>query len=166
MIPLLSDLRESPVVGRYYMVPVVRYYWLGAVRDWPVLGPLHHDKGKINFPALHYHIDGRFLPTRYMDQAYSGGWINGVSEINQRPMSENDWTIARYGHLPRKTVLKRRRCSNIDHRWGVPEEKTVHWGLAEDYGSPAPAIARPDGRPSRWAPALSAPQSRPFNLST
>jgi hypothetical protein len=62
--PLLSELREPPVVGRFYMVPAIQYPWLDSVRGlqwWPVAGPLHDDRDFFDFPHLHYHVDMRFL---------------------------------------------------------------------------------------------------------
>lgn len=43
-IPLLSTLREPPVPGRYYMVPVIDFIYCNREGQWPTLGPLHHDR--------------------------------------------------------------------------------------------------------------------------
>jgi hypothetical protein len=71
----------KPVVGKFYMVPCVRlklreHGHPARGRDgWiPIIGPEHHDREVIGFPAMHYHIDVRFLGTdvlrRYDDQRW------------------------------------------------------------------------------------------------
>jgi hypothetical protein len=57
----IEELREPPVVGREYLVPCVRYWWKGALRWWPVIGPKHDDIEHLNFAQVHYHLDRRFL---------------------------------------------------------------------------------------------------------
>jgi hypothetical protein len=53
-------------VGKFYRVPCVetdRHTWLG--NGWlPVLGPLHEDRGAVNFPWAHWHVDWRFVDQR------------------------------------------------------------------------------------------------------
>ena len=61
MIQRIDDLREPPVVGRFYMVPTVRYKWRYRMSDWPVIGPRHNDAMLLNFKPMHYHVDGRFI---------------------------------------------------------------------------------------------------------
>ena len=39
MTQRIDELREPPVVGRFYLVPTVRYpYFREKLEDWPVLG--------------------------------------------------------------------------------------------------------------------------------
>ena len=64
MIQRVEDLKEPPVVGRYYMVPCVEVQTgvsgLSA-GFWPVTGPQHEDHDVIGFPYRHWHVDLRFL---------------------------------------------------------------------------------------------------------
>ncbi len=78
MIQLLSELREPPVVGRRYMVPVVEYPYIGKVDLWPTLGPLHHDKGDVGFEPVHLHLDVRFLSGKQADFIRRKGWRTSV----------------------------------------------------------------------------------------
>jgi hypothetical protein len=53
----VSELKTEPVVGKFYLVPCVKYR--GA---WfPVIGPPHDDVEHIGVPDHHYHYDVRFL---------------------------------------------------------------------------------------------------------
>jgi nitrite reductase/ring-hydroxylating ferredoxin subunit len=53
-------LLEVPVIGRHYMVPTVDWHVGRRWSDWPVSLPAHRDI-ELQVPALHYHIDVRFL---------------------------------------------------------------------------------------------------------
>lgn len=141
-IPLLSELRQPPVIGRYYMVPTVLYYWHGRLDHWPVIGPLHHDHD-IHFPHLHFHVDGRFLLKRDFDKLESGF---RAAEVSGSPVSENDFTLKRYGRLQRKPVLRKRRCSNLFYRWniGAANDKNIREALNHKYDGHA--IPLRDGR--------------------
>ena len=58
------------VVGRMYLVPMVRglfQYWR---RRWPVLGPKHEDADYIGFEHEHYHFDWRFVDRDVFDTLY------------------------------------------------------------------------------------------------
>lgn len=57
----VTELTKPPIVGRYYLVPTVKGPFFGRSRLWPVTGPVHSDADYLNFPPMHYHIDGRFL---------------------------------------------------------------------------------------------------------
>lgn len=57
----IDRMSEPPEVGRFYLVPTVRYPYFGRIRDWPVMGVLHHDQEHFNFPWPHYHVDPRFI---------------------------------------------------------------------------------------------------------
>lgn len=65
-LPRIDELREPAVVGRYYLVPTVKYRWGVGHRlyPWPVIGPKHEDAEIIGFTPTHYHVDGRFLTPR------------------------------------------------------------------------------------------------------
>jgi hypothetical protein len=146
--PLLSALREPPIVGRYYMVPVVRHWFSERLLDWPVLGCLHHDREHIGFQPLHYHFDGRFLSYRQYEIVCEGSWhLPPLAGLNASVLHEanNPYWLGRFRPLPRRPELRRRRCNRAIQEWVVAEQ-AVKWGLAEAYGLPAEPIRRPDGR--------------------
>jgi hypothetical protein len=153
--PLLSTLREPPIVGRFYMVPTVDYHWDRASqkrRVYPVLGPLHHDKGPINFPHVHYHVDGRFLSTRLWKRVMTQHWLSGYTDLFATPISQPDKNrlcLAEWGDIPRKPTLKRLKCTRVDHAWPTHNpflDAPFMWGLNQPDGTAAMAIHRPDGR--------------------
>lgn len=144
--PLLSSLREPPVVGRYYMVPCVRWSWYGLVRDWPVNGPLHHDREGIGFAEVHYHIDGRFLTEREARLAFQVRWDGVVNNLNATPLANLRGRGPFAQGMPVQPTLVRKRCSRSTYGFDVPGHMTKSWGLPERYGAPAPAICRKDGR--------------------
>lgn len=143
--PLLSALREPPVVGRYYMVPVIRDYpWHGMISTWPVLGPLHSDKEHFNFPWPHYHIDARFLTGNQAAFAIrkSRSWSRpGLNAMVQAA------PLFTHGEVPHKgrPALARRKCTREAALYVYGGQGPVK-ALRADYPDPAPAIARPDGR--------------------
>lgn len=142
--PLLSELREPPIVGRFYMVPVVRFPHHYTDGVWPVLGPLHHDRGEVNFPYLHYHIDPRFLTAAQVRIcARSKSWMTPWSlekDVAAFPLCRTDMEI------PRRPDLARRRCRAST--WVYTPPKTPKWlpALSARYGKPCEPIRRRDGR--------------------
>lgn len=60
----VDRLKEPPIVGQQYLVPLVRSDWYGMIRDWPVIGIKHDDAEFLNFSLVHYHLDYRFLRVR------------------------------------------------------------------------------------------------------
>jgi hypothetical protein len=151
----ITDLREPPVVGKYYLVPCVRYYWHGMVASWPVIGPPHHD-AEIGFMPIHYHIDARFLTRKQQRVAFKkettwrGGETFLFRKYNIWPLSEIDQdrecNVKKYGPIPRKPTLEKRKCTNLELHWPLPfkpSEKHIMWSRFTD---PAGAIQRPDGR--------------------
>lgn len=150
MIPKSADLREPPEPGRYYMVPTVEYIWLNRLSVWPVNGPVHHDR-EIGFPALHFHIDARFLTRQQLAwlDSFDADWAR-YSSLNGRPMSEITearWSGLRWPFqpLPRRATLRKRRCIMATYAWTVPEDLTASMGLAPRYPD-AKAIHKADGR--------------------
>lgn len=142
--PLLSDLREPPVVGRFYMVPVVRDYpWHGKCDTWPVLGPLHSDEEHFNFPWPHYHLDVRFLSARLTAfvacRAY-GSPPNIFSAAQSAPLHHRDITLPKG-----RPALARLKCMRTEVPYVHGFRPQVR-ALRADYPDPAPAIARKDGR--------------------
>ena len=66
--------RQLTMTALLDRVPCVLGIWAGLrePRWWPVLpSPLHHDKEYLDFPAWHFHVDGRYL-TNYQNQAALG----------------------------------------------------------------------------------------------
>jgi hypothetical protein len=162
--PLLSDLREPPKVGHWYMVPVVRYEWHGILDDWPVLGPLHADAEFFGFPHKHYHCDARFLTYRQAQIGVSSLSYE-LSHLSRPervafaclawPLSDRpDWKDRKGPPtelVPRhRPKLKRLRCSRL----GVGVSLGIVGGkglkatteMHRHYGDPAPPIRLADGR--------------------
>lgn len=95
--PRLSDLTGPPEIGRVYWVPTVRGTWHNETRNWPVIGPKHHDRAELDFPWLHYHIDPRFIAGREADlKAFLASPLPEYGEINQGGLGA--------------PVLRRRKC--------------------------------------------------------
>ena len=142
----IADLREPPVVGRYYLVPCIRWKWHGMVADWPVNGPLHHDREGIGFDPVHYHIDGRFLTAKQARLAFRRESWMVAPPINANPLCNLYGAGPYTSGMPVRPTLQRRRCSRASYAFEVPEHRTEAWGLKDRYGSPATAICRKDGR--------------------
>lgn len=150
--PLLSELREPPVVGRFYMVPVVRNFsYCGKTDIWPVLGPLHQDAEFFAFKDVHYHVDIRFL-TRRQEQALvafgnSFGGRGAFYRNKSTAFMAASFPLANmYQALPKgRPRLARRRCRSTEWSYPLgfrPEIQRVR----EAYGDPAGPIRKPDGR--------------------
>jgi hypothetical protein len=152
--PLLSELREPPVVGNFYMVPVIRrFHWHELLGDWPVLGPLHEDKHFFDFEELHYHLDARFLTKAQQAHATRHGSRNSILNlqgyeplivaISGAPLS--NWYSRR---LPKgRPVLMRRRCTRETYESMVLKVHHVARGRLEGlFGEVARPIRKRDGR--------------------
>lgn len=134
---LLADLREPPVVGRFYMVPCITYPYHERVDVWPTLGPLHHDRGEVNFPYLHYHIDPRFLTADQArhcarKSAFYGGTVEACAAA---------YPLSHHGSpLPARPHLVRRKCRASSWQYSPPS--AVPWldALEARYGAPADPI--------------------------
>lgn len=100
----VTELCAPPVVGRFYLVPTVRWRWHGWVREWPVFLPRHSDVELLNFPHAHYHIDPRFVD--------AGVW-----------RSLETWEVSRraFGALQRAPLVRNRRGT---YACGAPPEPT------------------------------------------
>lgn len=140
----LSALREPPVVGRFYMVPVVRFVWCDVEADWPVLGPMHADEEFFNFPKRHYHVDARFVSAALARKLRRYGGDNVASAAQRYPLSQ------RWGDdepdLPNgRPTLKRLKCRSAEFAYHFGHQEAVGH-LRAHYGEPAEPIVRPDGR--------------------
>ena len=131
-------LKEPPIVGSWYLVPAIlwnRNIW-GETLDsekllsdlqskgskwWPVWGIKHNDADHFNFPALHYHIDPRFLTKRQIAE-FTNRWSDRtwLQNVQAAPLN--------HLHLkagPPRPVLRRMRCT-IDHsEWGFGDRAAV-----------------------------------------
>lgn len=131
MIERVDQLSAPPVVGRFYLVPTVRYPWHGAERDWPVMGPMHTDAEHLEFPHLHYHVDVRFVGGRELPYPL---WLRDAAvQGAQSPLSyvygSGDFGM-RHGHPP--VVYRRRKCRRSAHAYpvaiaGQSENFTALW---------------------------------------
>ena len=103
-IQSINTMSAAPVPGRFYMVPSVKFEWLGWHREmlWPIIGPPHNDLEFFNFEDVHWHVDIRFLTAAHLLHA---GGVN-VIEGKPIPLKMLD------GQRP---VLRRFRChDNIE----------------------------------------------------
>lgn len=135
----LSDLREPPVVGQFYMVPVIREYpYFGKMDTWPVIGPRHTDDDFFNFPMPHYHIDARFLTkaqVRHIETDYRGL----VAWVGSSPLAHRDIPVP-----TGRPVLARRKCRAASYGYSHGERDQVR-ALNAHYAEPE-AIRLADGR--------------------
>lgn len=143
-VPLLSDLREPPVVGRYYMVPVIEYNHHGRRDLWPTLGPLHHDRGEVNFPHLHFHVDARFLTARQASLlAGKGGFlISRSAEANVAI-----YPLCRHGEpVPPRPQLIKRKCRVSGWQYSPPSRPAWMDKFDARYGKVAEPVRIKGGR--------------------
>jgi hypothetical protein len=149
----LSDLREPPVAGRFYLVPFVRFTYLGHLDRWPVIGPMHTDLRHFNFPEPHYHVDARFLTARQVARVKAFArftTFDGLSEdktlagiVGGHPLAKRRREeVALPKHRP---SLMRRKCRSAValHVHGARNPVKA---LRADYTDPAMPITKADGR--------------------
>lgn len=146
-VPLLSELREPPVVGQFYLVPTVRYTYFGRDDDWPVIGPRHHDHD-LQFTHLHFHLDFRFLSRRQME------WLPRPSESEETRVNgsvlvdrEDGWK----GAPPVPPILRRLRCRRSTYSFNdrsktLLAKRVGGDPLTERFGDAAEPIRLRDGR--------------------
>lgn len=171
--PILSELREPPIAGKYYLVPTVEYRLRGLKGPWPVIGPRHDDATDLNFPHLHYHLDGRFLSDRMLNAI--GGWygskeraVAAVVLTEPRNIENCEWTATKYGRLPAKPTLRRRKCRHSIWTYPPSARASLIKHIGEDrigarLGLPAKAIHRRNGQvlcPHRKVDLSSLPRDR------
>jgi hypothetical protein len=122
----IDDLREPPVVGKYYSVPHVFYRYAGRdPRWWPVIGPKHDDAEHLKFTRPHYHLDIRFVRLVMLRVT---DWRNSPwFDLAARPISEvEDW-----GPLPQPEYRKA-KCKVSDAGFpslaenGMPTFNALH----------------------------------------
>lgn len=124
----ITDLSEPPVVGRFYLVPTVKYPWLTSDvhRPWPVLLPRHEDAEHLNFQWHHYHIDPRFLSRG--DTASAADWLylgehgsvvaNAEATAQRQALHRLGFQRQSIAHPP--IVWRRRKCARatIEYQHG------------------------------------------------
>lgn len=150
MIERLSDLREPPVVGRFYLVPVVRDYpYFGRVDIWPVLGPKHEDAEFINYPHHHYHLDARFLTAE--QEAWMvrrGRFIAGLEDDDAALIAVVGRSPLNYDGVPLpkgRPKLAPRKCRRLTYGYAYSDRPQIE-ALRKHYGNPVDAIRLDDGR--------------------
>jgi hypothetical protein len=127
-LPIVTELTEPPVVGQFYLVPCVLYWWSGRRAWWPVIGPKHDDVEHLNFAQPHYHLDRRFLPERMFSDAASRIHPSQLRELHLRhpattlaarplgeygPGTKHNPDSASGGPLP-APALRKKRCIIAD----------------------------------------------------
>lgn len=139
----IADMREPPMVGRFYMVPTVTGYpYHGHVSDWPVIGPLHDDREHFRFNDLHYHVDARFLTARQRNVIARHSWGGETVEatINRFPLFYRT-----QAHRRGRPPLVRRKCTTAVFGFAFGDSPPVQ--AMQDAFGPAPdAIRKADGR--------------------
>lgn len=156
--PLLSDLREPPVVGRFYMVPVVRFPWFNMEADWPVLGPMHTDAEFFGFNRRHYHVDIRFLSQyrlRWASVFLRDDLATGDLVLDAARVATGHPVNHLHRELPDgRPPLKRLKCTLAHAPFGFADDLDRpkfkpgfgFEALRAAYPNPALAIVRKDGR--------------------
>jgi hypothetical protein len=152
--PLLSDLREPPTVGKFYMVPAVHYAWHDHTKHWPVLGPLHEDSEFFGFDNHHYHIDMRFVTAsecRFALRKLPFFARSGDPEIDIGTVFSGIPLANRNTPVPTgRPQLRRMRCARAYKGTRLLQSLLVavaiEAALQERYGSPAEPIHLRDGR--------------------
>jgi hypothetical protein len=143
----LADLREPPVVGRFYMVPAVQHIWCGVDALWPVLGPMHTDADFFNFRDRHYHIDARFVPARLAGQVTKWGKRSIAAMAQGFPLSRR-----RYDErdIPSgRPTLARFKCQSAEMLYsfgGKDEVRRLREHHGDNGNAAAMPICKPDGR--------------------
>ena len=118
MLTKIDDLKEEPIVGRYYLVPCVRVDRQAGMTGgfpsgmWPVIGPLHDDLDDLDFHPRHWHLDCRFLTASQFDNVT----IHGMNEkrVFGMVLCKTGFYGQRGVPIPGigdRTELVRRRCS-------------------------------------------------------
>jgi len=140
-IPLLSELREPPVVGRYYMVPVIDFRYCGCDGQWPTLGPAHHDRDDVGFEPVHFHVDFRFLTARQVQQITGHYWGGSAEQtVAAAPLNQ------RGREVPRKPYLAKRRCRVSGWTYSPPSRPRWLDAFDKRYGKIAEPRRLADGR--------------------
>ena len=138
----LADLREPPVVGQFYLVPVVRNFrYYGIVGDWPVIGPKHRDVDFFNFPHEHYHVDARFLSAAQERVVLSNFYASEIEHaVGKAPLF--DLVTA----LPKgRPQLGRRKCRRATYGHTFGDQPAIR-ALRKHFGEVVEAIRLDDGR--------------------
>lgn len=121
MIERVDRLTAPPIVGDYYLVPVVTAKWNHHLAGWPVIGPLHTDTEFFAFKQDHYHIDARFLSRRLRQVADETIWYySAAAHIQAAPLHA-------YSDAPPlpKPVMARRRCVSTGPSYEHGEKKPI-----------------------------------------
>ncbi len=169
----VTQLRQWPVIGKFYSVPCIYIEHCGLATDWPVYGPAHIDNTRAPSPQLsadflrrflhapHFHVDPRFL-TPEMEDALAAQWSNNRQSMkpgkavlldSEHPDHIKAALTFGLGNLagwaPRP-ALRPMKCVRSVVRWDVgarDREWISEHKYTLDFGSPQPAIQSEDGLP-------------------
>lgn len=137
MVERADRLKAPPVLGKFYLVPAVRWSFnttfgigdpaktleqleaLPCAKWWPVWGRKHNDIEFFNFPHEHYHIDPRFLTKRQWKE-FDWGSHPPLAALQGKPLNHRDLPDG-----PPRAVLKRMKCTSLDVTWQHGEAKAV-----------------------------------------
>lgn len=125
--PRITELSEPPVIGRFYMVPTVRWEWADWERDWPVFLPRHDDVDFFKVAQAHFHVDPRFVPERIWRHLDRNLWKSALERVQSVPIwrhAHGPWS----DREPPEPVWRRRKC------------RRVHLRYAYGYQAPPQAI--------------------------
>jgi hypothetical protein len=108
----VDRLKEPPIVGQHYLVPLVPGEWNHMIRDWPVIGLKHDDKEFLDFQWKHYHLDYRFVRLRrtFLRDVHSTP-LHGAETVNRHV----DWQPLG------KLFYGRRKCLREQHVFIGPD---------------------------------------------
>ena len=163
-IQRIDDLKEPPIVGRYYLVPCVRVSKGRLPGWWPVTGPRHDDAEIIGFKPEHRHYDLRFITPAQLDLLCVRGrydrpsiWDLLAGVATGQPDGE---AHARVCTKLGPVVYRKRLCRReqpiyqvdgaLRPRWILPLEKkleasTVKCGKCPHRGLPLESLPREPG---------------------
>jgi hypothetical protein len=100
----VDRMTQPPIVGQFYLVPVVHGKWYAREGDYPVIGSRHNDIEFFDFERTHYHLDFRFVRDADVMRASTAP----LHDFPDFPLS--------------KPALKRRKCLRQQHTFDGPSK--------------------------------------------
>jgi hypothetical protein len=118
----IDRMTEPPVIGRFYLVPTVRYVYWGIEADWPVMGPLHDDREHLEFPYFHYHVDSRFISAALCRRLANAHFYGGLEILFAgNPLHQRDLAA---GYVDKKEAMAMPAAKL--RALGIPHPPIVH----------------------------------------
>jgi nitrite reductase/ring-hydroxylating ferredoxin subunit len=109
----ITDLSAPPVVGRWYLVPTVRFgYMTDSAQDWPVFLPKQEDARFFEFKDVHYHPDPRFMSKALLRLTWGVDGDDKLAALQRMPLAKKrfgPWAID-----PPEPIWRRRLCQSTD----------------------------------------------------